>query len=451
MKHNVRSLLLVVAVCFVVTKLNAQSSNPGYRDIALAFFRNYKKDDHHFLKISHRKDGWHVGKVKYDSIDQVLDDQLFWSNSKRVYEPLSWEMINVADSIAQMAVDDHLLSVDWNSQEYDFERMPYFGYAGWNWDVIDLLENRLNKTDLELEVLGRAYSNYASGFLYDQYGDFFENNDPDRKRLSDDELVPYSRIRKFKLYQTRAINTYQRLKEQNPAYQTKVGEIGIKLYNEYVYSYSSINMAGDSSSAREYLRELNYPDSLIKQSKVFLDGVPLNGILLTSGDNDTYPLVYLQLVKNYRPDVLILNTSLLGFRRYVSMYKKMYPDLISVEDSFFMTANFDYFLYAGEENNEEEIAAGSFIESILRDSVNPHQEITLYKGLPLKKYYSKKVYFNGKKKKYISLGSYIFMSDLFIIDIVKNLLPNRSVIFTYKNELFDPILERENMVYKIVL
>lgn len=447
-----RSILLIIAVGFVVTSLKAQSlSYPGYKDIAFAFFKKYKKEDHYFLKISHRKDGWHVGKVSYDNIDQILEDQLFWSNSRQVYEPLSWDMVNVTDSTAQTAMEEHLLSVNWNSQAYDFERVPYFGYAGWDWEVIDLLEDKPNKTDLELEALARAYSNYGSGFLYDQYGDFFENNDPDRKKLHDNEPVPYRRIRKFKFYQSRIINTYQRLKEQNPAYQTKVGDVGIKLNNEYIYSYTSINMAGDSSSAREYLRDLNYPDSLIKLSKAFLDGMPLNGILLTGGDNDTYPLIYLQLVKNYRPDVLVLNTSLLGFRRYISMYKKMHPGLVSVQDSIFMKANFDYFLYAGDEKNEEEIAADSFVESILGDFVNAYEETTLYKGLPLKKYYSKKVYFDGKKEKYIALGSYIFMNDVFIIDIVKNLLSKRTISFTYKHELFAPMLEWENMVYKIVL
>ncbi|MBS1777241.1 MAG: DUF2723 domain-containing protein [Bacteroidetes bacterium] len=42
-----------------------------------------------------------------------------------------------------------------------------------------------------------------------------------------------------------------------------------------------------------------------------------NAILFTFGDNDTYPLWYLQEVEHFRPDIRIINTSLLGIDWYI--------------------------------------------------------------------------------------------------------------------------------------
>lgn len=48
-----------------------------------------------------------------------------------------------------------------------------------------------------------------------------------------------------------------------------------------------------------------------------------NAVLITSGDNDTYPVWMLQHAKGVRPDVLVLNTGLLGAEEYrAAMMKK---------------------------------------------------------------------------------------------------------------------------------
>jgi hypothetical protein len=53
----------------------------------------------------------------------------------------------------------------------------------------------------------------------------------------------------------------------------------------------------------------------------YLLSCPPNAILFTYGDNDTYPLWYAQEVEGVRPDIRILNTSLLGIDWYVNQLR----------------------------------------------------------------------------------------------------------------------------------
>ena len=81
-------------------------------------------------------------------------------------------------------------------------------------------------------------------------------------------------------------------------------------------------------SAPVIMAEENWDDhdrsnrrTAVEMASNYLNSVGQNGILITHGDNDTFPLWYAQEVENIRTDVRICNTSLLGTDWHIDQMK----------------------------------------------------------------------------------------------------------------------------------
>ena len=59
----------------------------------------------------------------------------------------------------------------------------------------------------------------------------------------------------------------------------------------------------------------------VEMARNYLESVGKDGLLITHGDNDTFPLWYAQEVEEIRPDVRIVNTSLLGTDWYIGQMR----------------------------------------------------------------------------------------------------------------------------------
>jgi tetratricopeptide (TPR) repeat protein len=70
----------------------------------------------------------------------------------------------------------------------------------------------------------------------------------------------------------------------------------------------------DHDRSNRYTSHLN--------AKAYLDSCAKNAIMFTIGDNDTFPLWYMQEVENYRTDIKLINTSLFATAWYIDQMKR---------------------------------------------------------------------------------------------------------------------------------
>lgn len=305
-------VLVSVLFCFFIN-INAQSNfRPSLVEVVDKFDNTYAFDSKStYLRLSKNPLGWSVYEIEFKNNKWTkVNEQLFWSKAQNQYLPLKF---NPSDN------EETPLRNIARSDVYRFERNYYYGYNEADKDVIDELANKKNLNDTALDGLARAYSSYAMSFVENVYTNYDKNN-----QLSDTGFIPENLTDSFIKYVDKGIETFKKLTKVNPHYETIVGSAYIKYCNEYMYAYLCLQEWGYPMKANKYLLPNLYSEAFLSAAKNFLSSVEDNSIIFSNGDNDTYPVLYLQLTQNYKPNVNVLNLSILSKPRYIKMIRNGY-------------------------------------------------------------------------------------------------------------------------------
>jgi len=75
----------------------------------------------------------------------------------------------------------------------------------------------------------------------------------------------------------------------------------------------------DSFATTFPLPDSLYPDTVFQKARRVLEKCPRDAILLSLGDDDFYPILYLQQHSHLRTDVRLINRNLIGIDRFIYM------------------------------------------------------------------------------------------------------------------------------------
>ena len=315
MKVIIQHLILLSLILFPFWG-NGQSyisqDFPSYESVVKHFIKNYVEPIRpHVLHFEKRPEGYFVSFSSSPISQQRTKQEMLWSNKTKSFQKLK------KYTRGGRKIKSSELFFPYLRQRHEFDFCPFAGYPGWQRDVMKHFENEPNLPDTLLYGLGRAYSTFVANMIYDYSGGntdtLHQFNLPKQK----DAMTP-KQLETFRKYAYLARKSFLRLHEQNPDFETIVGKIYIKYCNEIMWNFLQLQYIQNEKEARKELMPGLYDKFYINAAKNYLNSCPPNAILFTYGDNDTYPLLYVQGQLNFRTDVLVVNLSLINIDRYIN-------------------------------------------------------------------------------------------------------------------------------------
>lgn len=420
-------LIISLFCCWVFNiAVNAQTT-PGIRQVVRTFYGRYNLSAFTVQQVQFqkKKDDWYIATIEYNSGKIFYNTPiLFYSGKQKKYLDLEIDRNGTERTVdVSQYVDDYSLT--------NFDLQPYFGYPGWYLDVIKELGSKPRLRDNDLYALGRAYSaayvspvtNTGRDAAPGAYREFALTEAP----LKGDDL------RQFNRDADSAIACFARLAARNPTYPTSVGDIRLKHANEILCRYHLLLTFAPGEAEQAILPEGIYAKPMLDSARQLLNECPRNAVFLSFGDNDFYPLLYLQQKERFRRDVYVVSYSLLAVDHFI--YRSTKPQFEAAP----LPVSLDTGLYRRETNEyvyrvtgDDTVTIGGIINLLkqpLPDGAPVHQLSAAALRLPLK----------SPRTMPLSGINYLLRNHIVLLDVMANLGNRPLCISGYFTDELQPL------------
>ncbi|MCF8380931.1 MAG: hypothetical protein K9H49_15260 [Bacteroidales bacterium] len=291
------------------------SEYPSYEDIVLHFLKYHQviafsSDNFYQFRFVRQPKGWYVVPEFYDQTEDLKKSRIeIWTLQDGYNIPSSGIPAEIR------MPEQYTLSLS-NNKRYEFTIHPFYGYYGWDEDVINYFKkfNTAEMGDNELYGLSLAYSHRASNIFWthSQY------SDPELMHSASPKKAD---IQRYLRLSYKSVKYLKELYVRNPYYQTRTGLLDVTLANKIMAHWYELYLFNYYKEADKFLLKTqpHYDDFWVNSSEYLLQNIEENAILITNGDNDTYPHLWSQAVRNIRKDVLIINSALLNDPLYFGL------------------------------------------------------------------------------------------------------------------------------------
>jgi len=389
--------------------------------------------------------GWYVYFYDFSQKDTV-SKELFWNRSTGKYRKLAHYdpnhdgLLTHANGVLKSA---YLRDAD-IMKDRNFKIHPYHGYEGWELDAIHTFENMADLSEEYIYGLARAYGSYANRLIrlyFDDSDPITYPTDSVQNNFSDAQLDT------FRYYVEKGLAHFQELKQKNPCFETIVGEIHLKYSGERSNTYDMLRMVQNEKTARSFLVDNLYSDFLLAIARNTLKSCKPNAIVIAGGDNDYFPLQYVQVHEGLRPDVSILIHTYMSAPKYHRYWQKVVPAHLQLPIRI-PENQYDYLTYFLVENDQQAIDLDKWLARVYQEEEALKVPLTsgshIYKvpaetivikldSLHLEQYhrYDKQMLLPLKMRSLFERRGSFYLNDFTLLNLIQNNEWKRPIYLNY--------------------
>ncbi len=465
-------MILTLLLTGLTAVVGAQNF-PSYSKVQQTFLARYNAgliNNSARLMFEKRPTGWYVRQVEFFPNPHTSTLELWWRASDGMYQDLSFdERLGFSkDSASIVLVNDDV--------ENRYNLFPYYGYFGWERDV--LLKIEASTGVLPSFQKAMCFASLANSYL-------------------ESGVYNYDTVA-IRAYQIPNKKTYNQWVDSSIHFLNEVGqrEPGFAFNQISVRQHSRLQAIKRSMFLSIYFNDStaihNLPSSIYhaNESTYFeniLKSCPLDAVLLVSGDLDALPLLFLTLHEGLRSDISVVHMDWLNEVKYVNYVNETSngQDLIGVHGKDILNKNIEFirvlkfnrirqFQYPGENLSQQKVRLDGLPDNSYQiedfDLAREYSQLEhllqfvaqdfdnqMDNGLTRYKYFPTHGIHVGTDSSFLQWkinDKLLNRKDLILLDLISNTMDNRPICFvssTPENRLLGiNDLELRGLVYELV-